>query len=263
MTTYDLIFESDALRELDAFALLCRQDYNYGGNGKWFSDFRGGLYGAYNRINGINDSYKRLHSWLPIRKTQQLVETNLANLFFNMDSCLECHVYFLNAIGYCKSPTDFHDITDETALRRISIHNIIGNANADPLDGYVKYFPNVVDHWQTNETLLDIVIEQHDVSKHRRKNYVGGELDINPPDEFLSAFGGVDDFSKNFMFHPMKKILLEPNPKIPASKKPQYTHEELIVLEDFVPKYVEFVTETGALALKDARTNIDLQESQH
>lgn len=262
MASYHLSFEFDSLRQLDDFALLCTQDYNYGHHGRWFSEFRGGLYGAYNRINGISDCYSRLHSWLPVRKTQQSTETNLANLFFNVDSCLECHVYFLNALGFCRSPESFKDVTDEKALRGIGVHNIVGTASSGPLDGYSEYFPNLVDHWAKNEDLLKSVVEQHDVSKHRKKNYIGGTFATSPPREFLSAFGGEDDFSKNFMFYPMKTIHLEPSPKTPACRKPQYKHADLIVLEELVPAFVSFINKTGHLALNDARATISLKESE-
>ena len=60
----------------------------------------------------------------------------------------------------------------------------------------------------------------------------------------------------------MKKILLEPDPKTPTSKKPQYKHEDFLILEDLVPDYVKFINESAALAVTDGRANISLKEAQ-
>lgn len=261
-----LQFDQESLQELDDFALLCDQPYNYGNHDRWFNDFRGGYFGAINRMNGIIDSYKRLHSWFPVGRHLTSVETNLSNLFFNLDSCVECYVFMLNALGYCTSPADFKNITDAKELRDIRPSIILGNARANPpeqpLAGFIQIFPSVVSHWQANANLLNVVVEQHDVSKHRKQNFSGGEVNMVPPKGLFKALGLRDGDAATITLYPMKKILLEPDPKTPTSKKPQYKHEDLLILEDLVPDYVKFINETAALAVTDGRANISLNETQ-
>jgi hypothetical protein len=45
MSDFAVHFDSKPFESLDQLALLACQDYNLGGTGDWFGEFRGGLYG--------------------------------------------------------------------------------------------------------------------------------------------------------------------------------------------------------------------------
>lgn len=264
MGKYQLKFDDTSFKQLDKFALLCDQDYNYGNHGQWFNNFRGGLFGAYNRVNGISETYKRLHSWFPAPPYVHAVETHLANLFFNMDSCLECLVFALNALGYCAKPEEFHDITDSTDLRRIRPENIVGNSASTPpqlpLTGYTKIFPSVVKHWQEHEWLMRIIFEQHDVSKHRKTIFVGGRVRSDVPPGYFKSLGLAEGDLRRSILRPMAEISLFPEPKLPISSMINPAREDMHVLEDIAPQFQMFVDATGVHALADAKANIPLNE---
>lgn len=95
MSELSIEFDTKPLIEIDQIALLARQDYNLGGNGDWFHEFRGGLLALYSRLNGVLKDYLELHAWLPRIRDP---ECNLASIFFQMDSALECFTYALLSI---------------------------------------------------------------------------------------------------------------------------------------------------------------------
>lgn len=266
MSKYHLNFDGASFEQLDKFALLCDQDYNYGDHGQWFNNFRGGLYGAYNRIHGISESYQKLHSWLPMPSYLHAVETHLANLFFNMDSCLECLVFALNALGYCAKPEQFHDVTDAAKLKRIRPENILGSGTGTPsrppLIGYTNYFPSVIKHWQGHEGLLHVIFEQHDVSKHRKTIFVGGRVRSDMPPGYFKKLGLEKGDVRRSILRPMAEISLMPEPKVPVSNMKSLAREDMYVLEEIAPQFQVFVDATGVLALADAQANIPLTEKE-
>lgn len=91
MNDYILEFDWKPFAELDAFALLCCQEYNYGNKGKWFNCFRGGLFGFRARLRGVKTNYYELHAW-GIAKCEDIIgiENYTAQIFFGMDSAIEC-----------------------------------------------------------------------------------------------------------------------------------------------------------------------------
>ena len=84
---YDLTFVLDSFGELDQFALLCDQDYNYGNSADWFGCFRGGYYGFVSRVVGARQAYRALHAIKPLAGGDRSADADLGNLFFNLDSC--------------------------------------------------------------------------------------------------------------------------------------------------------------------------------
>ena len=58
-------FELAPFAALDQLALIASQNYNLGGAGDWFGEFRGGLYGFYARLYGVQQHYFDVHAWLP------------------------------------------------------------------------------------------------------------------------------------------------------------------------------------------------------
>ena len=188
MPEFAIQFDPAPFEALDQLALLARQDYNLGGTGDWFGEFRGGLYGFYARLNGVQRHYFELHAWLP-RVPE--AEYHLASIFFQMDSALECLTYALNAIGWVVRPVDFRDVTDGKELTRITPRDILGDATKTPprppLAGYQVVFPTLQGVWQNAAQLISRVRELHDVSKHRRTIFVGGKCRSDPPFGFYEA----------------------------------------------------------------------------
>ena len=60
MPDFAVHFDLEPFESLDQLALLARQDYNLGGAGDWFGEFRGGLYGFYARLYGVQRNYSNV-----------------------------------------------------------------------------------------------------------------------------------------------------------------------------------------------------------
>ena len=158
----------DAARQIEA-AL--------GNDGNWRIVFEDGLRGFAARISTLTTSPELLDKPfdVPVAELspeQWAIDTDqrTAEIFFGMDSILECFVFALNAIGYLKCPSDFCDITTTKGLRQICPNNVASKNAQDktnPRPGYAKYFPRVVACWSAHSELIGEVIIYHDVSKHR------------------------------------------------------------------------------------------------
>ena len=252
------------LRELDEFALLACQKYNLGNEPDWFGSFRGGLYGFLARVRGIQVHNCALHNWFPPRlRGPEDTDYNLSSIFFNMDSAIECFTFALNALGFAAFPKGFSDIADSKKLRKIAPNNVLGNPpNTKPLPGYSKIFPNIQNYWQENRRILDRIFELHDVSKHRRTIYRGGQYDMESPPGFFESLGMKPGDAGAMFIRPHKEIILEQEPKIPRGQRAQPDRKTRETLEEFLPKYSEFLRTSGRLALQDSRANIPLSYSE-
>jgi hypothetical protein len=265
MSEFTLQFNLDNYHQLDEYALLSCQAYNFGNDSDWFGSFRGGLYGSYARIHGLCSHYHAVHAWMPMPRLPSETEYHLASLFFNMDSFIECITYALNAFGYCASGnTMFRDVTCAKGLRRISPCDILGRPNANPPQSYLAeydtYFPEVRKYWESKSNLINMIFEQHDVSKHRETIFVGGKCRTTPPPGFFESIGiGPNNASQNALFWPMEEIIIQKDPKIPKKDRTPQPVEGQILLESLVPEFQEFAEKTGELALSDAKTNIKLK----
>ena len=268
MTDYVLNFDLSAYQELDQYALLSCQKYNYGNDTDWFGSFRGGLYGSYARIHGITNHYYAVHSWIPRPRFPSETEYHIASLFFNMDSAVECITFALNAFGFCASNNkSFWDVTESKKLKKISPYDIIGRRNTTPpkppLAEYDIYFPKVKQYWESKIDLLNTVFEQHDVSKHRETIFSGGMCRNDPPPGFFESLGiQEDDSSKKAIFWPMKEIIIKNNPKVPRVDRAPTPVDEQVLLEDLISEFKEFIEETGLKAMQDAKDNIKLKANE-
>lgn len=266
MSDFYIEFNLRVFDELDNFALLACQKYNYGNDNDWFGAFRGGLYGSYARIHGVVTHYYAIHAWTPKPRLPQETEYHLASIFFNMDSAIECITFAFNALGFCAAPQLFRDVTDATALRNISPYDILGKNQADPprppLEGYSNIFPSVQEYWISHEDIMFKIFEQHDVSKHRETIFSGGMARNDPPPGFYESLGLSNNPSQRALFWPMKEIILRSEPKTPHAKRVPQPVEEGVLLEDIAPQFRGFIEETGMRALKDAKRNIKLKVEQ-
>jgi len=231
--------DTKAFNDLDQFALLACQKYNLSNEPDWFGPFRGGLYGFYARLRGVQLHYRALHDWFPPRIHDPTdTEYHLSSVFFNMDSAIECLTFALNALGFAVLPKEFKDIGDHKQLSNIAPHNILGNRKkTPPLPGYEKIFPGFQNYWKQNQELLERIIELHDVSKHRTTIYQGGQLNDEPPTGFFESLGGASPKSGVWIFSPHKEILLMTEPKLPRAQRTRSSLDNHETLEELVPKF--------------------------
>jgi len=152
-------------------------EQTHGNVGDWRILFEGGLRGFAARITTVMHGLLRLDEPFQV-PTDQLnpeqwaIDTDrlIGEIFFGMDSALECFVFALNAAGYLKLPLGFCDINTPEGLKKIRPDNIVSNNPSDkrnPLPGYAAVFPRIAAHWTKNQPLIAEIMEYHDVSKHR------------------------------------------------------------------------------------------------
>jgi hypothetical protein len=267
MSRFAIQFDITGFQQLDQFALLACQDYNLGNAGDWFQEFRGGLYGMYSRLYGVSRHYFEVHAWLP-RSWVTDAEYHLASALFHMDSALECLTFSLNALGWIAKPTEFWDVTDPKALRKIAPRDIIGDRSksppGNPKPGYGTVFPTLQRIWQTRAQLMAKIGDLHDISKHRQTVFVGGNLRSDPPPGFRAIVGIPDDAPDHALwkFSPMSDIILKNDPKEPAAQRRREQPKKGELLEEVMPAFAELIQESGAAAFADSQINIRLRETQ-
>ena len=248
-----------AADELDKkFALLADQDYNYGNHADWFACFRGGLYGFYARLFGVAFHFEDVHTWHPAVRTYFVtrVEYHASSFFFHAESAIECHVFALNALGYCAEPQAFVDISKDDNLRKVSPYNVVGS---EPIEGYEKYFPCLRAYWERNANLLQRIRDHTNVSKHRERKFGSGEARNDPPPGFFEQLKLDPASPEATLVRPYKTILLEPEPTLRLSRPRNIPREEIPTLEQLGRDYESFINQTTELALSDARANIPLK----
>lgn len=259
---YMIAFNIDApCKELDKFALLACQGYNLGNSTDWFGSFRGGLFAFHWRVFGVNRHFQEVHAWVPRPRNLAEAEYHLASIFFHMDSALECFVFALNALGNSAAPNDFRDITSESALRQIAPSDITGTAKRPPLPGYRAFFPTLQAEWNTQATLLAIIVDQHDVSKHRETIFVGGQMRMYRPPGFFENLGIQNNPTAQAFFSPMGEIILKRDPKRPRARRGAQQQSSQVLLEDICNDFCAFINRSCELALADAKANITLVHS--
>jgi len=266
MTDFTLPFDLSDFRRLDEFALLACQSYNLGDKNDWFGAFRGGLHGFYARIHGVVIHYLTVHAWIPAPRNPIETEYHLASMLFNMDSAIECLTFAMNSLGYAALPCEFRDISNERELKKISPKDILGDPSAaksrSVVPGYALLFPTLQSFWQSNRKLLSIVVEQHDVSKHRETIYDGGMARLDTPPGFYEQLGVGDDPAVRSMFWPMAEIILRKDPKsVRAGRTPQEV-ADFVLLETVASDYCQFVNNSGKCVLQDVFEHIKLAHSE-
>lgn len=266
-TGYVLDFDLLSFHKLDDFALLACQKYNLQNDTDWFGTFRGGLYGFYSRIHGIAVHYQLVHNWIARQRSPIETEYHVASVLFNMDSALECLIYALNALGYAASPGNFRDITSRKELSQITPRDVLGMPRAEPpkdplMKGYSEIFPDTQKHCVSNCSLIQTVVDLHDVSKHRRTIYIGGMLRSDPPLGFYESISISGDRNKEALYQPSAEINLQPNPKLPKANRTPAERHECPTLEGLTSEFVSFIYKLGQFALADAKANIELPHKE-
>ena len=260
MNNFVLPFDLRLCDELDQHALLSCQKYNFGNEGDWFGTFRGGLYGFYSRINGVRKHFYQVHAWIPTLCTPSDTEYHLSAILFNMDSAIECFTFALNALGNSVYDKEFRDITDSKSLKKISPTDVLGDPDREPplkpMSGFTKYFPHTQKLWIDHRDLLNVIFENHDVSKHRETVYCGGKYRNDPPTGFFEALGIIDKSGKSILYTPMAEIILSSDPKTPRLNRQSTPVEDQILFEEIAFRFCYFINKTVAVATKDALANI-------
>ena len=146
-----------------------------GGASDWRILFEDGLRGFAARLTTVTRSLQAMDDpfQIPLDKfvpEQWAIDTDrlIGEVFFGMDSALECFVFAMNAVGFVKSPGDFCDISTDVGLKQFRPENIhCGPGDKkNPRAGYAKYFPRVAVMERT-QVLIAEIMSYHDVSKHR------------------------------------------------------------------------------------------------
>ena len=113
-------------------SMASRIEQSHGSNGGWRVQFEDGLRGFAARLTTVMKSLGLLDEpfLVPMDKSspeQWAIETDsrIGEIFFGMDSALECFVFALNAVGFLKLPTGFCDITTANGLKQIRPDNIV------------------------------------------------------------------------------------------------------------------------------------------
>lgn len=207
------------------------------------------------RLKGAEVHYEGIHTWGEVSPKEQIkIEYHLGSLFFNMDSAIECLIFALNSLGFAVEPSSFIDIANENAIKGIKPVNIMGKKNQIP--GYDEYFPHTKEYMLEHKDLLEIIIEQHDVSKHRQAIFQGGICRFDPPEDFFKK-RGIEDNAENRVLHaPFAEIMLMREPKMPESKRKSMSYREHDKLEDIGPRFCTFMNELGYKAKNDAQVRI-------
>lgn len=242
--------------DLDALALLACQDYNLGNLNNWFFSFRGGLNGFRSRMVSLEEHRQLVYEWHPLA-TLNGHERHIAVLLFAMDSALECIVFATNALGFSKDKTGFRDVGRLQALSKISPIDVLGNVKKSPLPGYLRIYPTFQKHFAENGSLIRLVQDNHDVSKHRQHSFSGGTGRTDPPQGFFESLGFSPGHPARSFIMPMAEVLIPLEPKLPIDALPSeldhWTNLEIVIAE-----FRRFINDAVSLAHKDAKANLSL-----
>jgi len=189
--------------ELDALALLACQDYNLGNHGNWFFSFRSGFSGFHSRMLSLEEHRRLVYEWHPGAQINGH-ERHIAIILFAMDSAFECLIFALNALGQAYLPHGFRQTTDDASLRKISPRDILGTRSSGPLSGWLTLFSEFQHHCLIHSDLLAIVMENHDVTKHRQSGFHGGKTRSDPPEGFFERLGISGEDPRRIVIAPME-----------------------------------------------------------
>ncbi len=238
---------------VDDWALIACQDYNLGNTGNWFFSFRAGLHGMRSRLSGLAFHRRFVYDW-EFHSLMTNLEHHIATMLFCMDSALECLVFALNAFGQAVDKSGFRDVSDEKELLRISPRDVFG---PKAIPGWGQIYPTFKKQLVESEPLLAILIDNHDVSKHRQHTFSGGKRRNDAPEGYLEQFGMSRDDPRRFVISPMESVLIPKAPKLPMDDQPSEL-SEWTTLEALIDDFSRFMESVRVVAAQDALKNIIL-----
>jgi hypothetical protein len=258
---FELSYDRRAFSAWDYLALTACQSDNYGNQNNWFFSFRGGLHGFHARMAGAEQHYSAMHAWSPMPRNPVETEYHLAAFFFHADSAFECLVFALNALGFATKKTGFRDITDVKALRNVRPQDLLGksaNGVGSPLQGYIEVYPTTVQLCAKSRATLEVIFEQHDVSKHRHTIYQGGDMRMDAPPGFWDMLK-VDETNR-YRFWPVRTVILGKDIREPIDNRKTLSAEEVVYFEEVAERFFSFVSSLGAAILNDSESNINISK---
>lgn len=96
------------------------------------------------------------------------------------------------------------------------VYGVPSNKDQSRVSGGIsQLFPGFKSLWGNHETLVESIMAQHDVSKHRKPIYVGGQLRNDPPQALLDRLSLKQGSAALALITPHAEILLMPDPKAP------------------------------------------------
>jgi hypothetical protein len=173
-----------------------------------------------------------------------------------MDSAFECWLFALNALGFGVDPSSFASMTKTSGLRRVRPEAIFGAPKAE-IVGFAKTYPSVGELWKTHAQDIRLIMDSHDVSKHRSATFSGGQMRMDAPPDFLASVPGLSR-TEMLIGGPMSKITLPRNPKLPMSQRPSDL-AHWTDLKDLKGCFDAVMTNTVELAVMDVRANVALK----
>lgn len=236
---------------LDDVAAQVWSSADYGNRDLWRYSFRSGLNGMRSRLSGLMVHYDYLYKW-DVCGMAASHEHHQTVMWFCMDSAIECLVFGLNALGQVLLPDGFRSIADEGDLKRISPWDVMGQS---PLAGWSELFPEFQKHLNDSELLLRLVMNSHDVSKHRMHTDHGGEPRQDPPEGFFESIGVPPGDKRRLVLAPMASVSVPLDPKIPVADRGS-GHEHWTELEKVYTDFWEVLPHALALAASDAEKTI-------
>jgi hypothetical protein len=250
---YELHFRDDIIQALDEIAQKACHSESYGNDDNWLLSFRMGKIGLYARLMGVRSHFEYTHS---IPNDQVSIEYHVGCCLFCMDSAIECYVYMLNALGYGVNNNQFRSIRDAKQLRKIDPLNVIGDPEKHKtriVSGYNLYFPRLKSYMRSKRLLVNIIMELHNVSKHRRSVFAGGNRDVDMAKKMSELTN--TDVSDTILLAPYKTIITENDPRSLYSST---FRRKSISFEKLVINFTRFINKCFTETLFDVKTNIDL-----
>jgi hypothetical protein len=243
---YVLSYAREGYWEWDGLGLLACQSWNYGNANNWFYSFRAGLNGFHARMAGAEHHYTAMHAWLPRPRPPKETEYHLA---------FECLVFALNALGYAIKREGFRDTGDDGGLRRIGPTDLLGDARKGtrPLPAYVNFYPKTVALCGASRSLLEVIFEQHNASKHRHMIYVGGDMRTDAPEGFWETLNVADENRNEFL--PVHDVILDNDILLPLHKRKPESDEEFPYFEDLAECFFHLIGAMGETIVDDTQSN--------
>lgn len=145
------------------------------------------------------------------------------------------------------------------ALRKISPRDVTGPGDGLPLAGYVKYYPTFQNRLLASTELIRLIVDNHDVSKHRQSSFRGGTLRNDSPLGFFEIRGLPVGDLRRPLITPMQEVIVPKEPKLPMEARPNHA-DSWTKLETIISDFRTFIETAIACAGADVRGTIELSE---
>lgn len=161
------------------FAISLERNASHSKSPGWIRCFRYSLRGVYGRLVSVKRNFHGLNTDGTVdTRTKRspkvkndwnvIWDSYAGDLFFGMDSSIECFTHGLNSLGFVLNPQGFFDITIPKDLRQITTARFFGTQEPNNKNKICRQlFPKTCDQWTVHEKLVEEILDFHDASKHR------------------------------------------------------------------------------------------------